>query len=93
MESLRRSRRSDPRAPAVRSRWSSSPPSCRWCWPGYFVPDLLSHLGRTLALLVAAHVQVVFALLGGIAQNVVYHDLGPASATSRTAGFPTRGGL
>lgn len=47
---------------------------------GYFVPDLLSHLGRTLALLIAAHVKVVFALLGGIAQNVVYHDLGPATA-------------
>ncbi len=48
---------------------------------GFFVPDLLSHLGRTLALLIAAHAQVAFALLGGIAQNVVYHDLGPATAS------------
>ena len=55
---------------------------------GLFVPDLLAHLGRTLALLVAAHVQAVFALLGGIAQNVAYHDLGPASATLRTAVSP-----
>lgn len=53
---------------------------------GFFVPDLLESLGRTLSLLIAAHVQVVFALLGGIAQSVVYHDLGPASAAQASEG-------
>lgn len=48
---------------------------------GFFVPELLSGLGRTLALLIAAHVQVLFAVLGGIAQTVVYQDVGPDSAT------------
>jgi len=49
---------------------------------GFFLPDLLGHLGRTLALLIAAHVQAVFAVLGGIAQNVAYHELGPASSAA-----------
>lgn len=52
---------------------------------GLFVPEWLAHLGRTPALLIAAHVQVVFALLGGIAQTVAYHRLGPASAARPAA--------
>lgn len=52
---------------------------------GFFIPDLLAHLGRTLSLLIAAHVQVVFAVLGGTAQSVAYHDLGPASDATQNA--------
>lgn len=52
---------------------------------GLFVPEWLAPLGRTLALLIAAHVQVVFALLGGTAQSVAYQRLGAVSAARARA--------
>lgn len=48
---------------------------------GFFLPTLFAPLGRTLSILIAAHVQVVFALLGAVAMSVAYHDLRRAQAS------------
>lgn len=42
---------------------------------GIVLPILLAGTGRTIALLVGAHAQLIFGLFGGVCMAVAYHDL------------------